>query len=144
MGWLRDRRVVVAVASVYLAGLVVLVAGPWGWALNRLTVRFYVFFRYDWPVAPDWAGPEHYGVLLNVLLFVPVGALAVLLLHRPWWWVTVVAASGSAAIEVVQALFLARVGDPRDVVANTLGAAIGALVVSTLVRLRSRRAGRPA
>lgn len=143
MGWLRDRRAAVAIAAAYLAGLVVLVAGPWGWALNRLTVRLYVFFRYDWPVAPDWAGPEHYGVLLNVLLFVPVGALAVLLLRRPWWWATAVAALGSAAIEVVQALFLAREGDLGDVVANTLGAAIGALVVSALGRLRSRRAGRP-
>ena len=30
------------VAAAYLIGLAVLVGGPWGWALNRLTVALYV------------------------------------------------------------------------------------------------------
>ena len=126
----------VALALGYVLALAVLVGGPWGWALNRLTVACYVQFRYDWPIAPDWVLPEHYGVLLNVLLFVPLGALFVLLSRRPWWLGTVVAAAASGTIEAVQWLWLDRQGTWSDVAANTLGAAIGALAVSLLARRR--------
>ncbi|NYE35802.1 glycopeptide antibiotics resistance protein [Nocardioides cavernae] len=141
MGWLRERRVLVGVAAAYLVGLAILVAGPWGWALNRLTVALYVRFRFTWPIAPDWVSPDDYGTLLNVVLFVPLGALVVLLVVRPWWWAALAAALGSTAIEVVQALWLAREGTWVDVAANTLGATIGALAVTPLARRRSRRAG---
>ena len=144
MGWLRDRRVRAALLVAYLVALVAIVIGPWGWALNRLTVALYVQFRYDWPVAPAWARPEHYGYLLNILLFVPMGALAVVITRRPWWLVTLAAALASSAIEIVQSLYLTRFGDPNDVVANTLGALIGAVAVSVLRRPGWRRAGRPA
>lgn len=139
MGWLRDRRVLAALAVAYGVALGVLVGGPWGWALNRLTVWFYVQFRYRWPIAPDWALPEHYGVLLNVLLFVPVGALLVAALRLPWWTATALAACGSGAIELVQGLFLAREATLTDVVANTVGALVGAVVVAVVVSLLRRR-----
>ncbi|MCW2738228.1 VanZ family protein [Nocardioides sp.] len=142
MAGLRDRRVVAALVAAYGVALGVLVLGPWGWALNRLTVALYVQFRYDWPIAPDWAVPEHYGVLLNVLLFVPVGVLVALVTGRAWWWVTVVAALGSGLVELVQGLWLARVSSLTDVLANTLGALVGAAAVSLLARPGSRRAGR--
>jgi len=134
--WSGERRVLVALALGYVVALVVLVGGPWGWALNRFTVACYVWFRYDWPIAPDWVLPEHYGVLLNVVLFVPLGALFVLLTRRPWWLATALAAAGSLTIETVQWLWLDRQGTWADVVANTLGAAIGALVVSLVGRRR--------
>ncbi|WP_210502970.1 VanZ family protein [Nocardioides xinjiangensis] len=136
MDWSRGRRFLVGLAAVYLVGLAVLVAGPWGWALNRLTVACYVRFRHDWPIAPAWVAPEHYGVLLNVVLFVPLGALFVLLTRRPWWQAALAAAAGSTAIELVQGLWLAREGTWQDVAANTLGAALGALLVSPRARRR--------
>jgi glycopeptide antibiotics resistance protein len=141
---MRDRRVLAALAVAYGVALAVLVGGPWGWALNRLTVWFYVQFRYRWPIAPDWALPEHYGVLLNVLLFVPVGVLLVAALRLPWWAATALAACGSAGIELVQGLFLAREASLTDVVANTVGALLGAVAVSLLRRRHRRRSRRPA
>lgn len=135
--------VVITVMGVYVVALALLVLGPWGWALNRATVQIYVFLRSDWPIAPDWALPEHYGVLLNILLFVPLGATLALLTRRTWWWVTLLAAVGSAAIEVVQGLWLAREASWSDVVANTIGAFVGAVVVSLLARPGWRRAGPP-
>ncbi|WP_210649308.1 VanZ family protein [Nocardioides sp. SYSU D00065] len=138
-----ERRILVALATAYVLALGVLVTAPWGWQLNRLTVRLYVLFRYDWPIAPDWASPDHYGFALNVVLFVPLGVIAALLTRWSWWRVVLAAALASTAIEVVQWLFLDRVGDEADVAANTLGAALGAGAVSLLARLRSRRAGRP-
>jgi glycopeptide antibiotics resistance protein len=131
--------VLVALALGYVVGLAVLVGGPWGSALNRFTVACYVQFRYDWPIAPDWVLPEHYGVLLNVLLFVPLGALFVLLARRPWWVATAVAAAGSLVIEAVQWLWLDRQGTWSDVAANTLGAAIGAAGAGLVLSLLARR-----
>lgn len=134
----------VVASVVYAAGLGVLVAGPWGRDLNDLTVRCYTFFRYDWPIAPLWVVPEHYGVLLNVLLFVPVGALLAALMGGRWWAAVLVAGLCSAAIEAVQSRWLERIGSVDDLVANTLGAALGALALTLRRRRRSRRAGRPA
>ena len=144
MGGRVDRRYVVALLAVYLTGVVVLVTRPWGWELNRLTVRLYLLFRYDWPIAPDGLSPEDYGVLLNVLLFLPFGALVTLALRRPWWVTTAGAFTASALIELVQWRWLERDGSWVDVAANTLGALVGALAVSLWTRGRARRAPRPA
>lgn len=141
---MRDHRMLVVASVAYAVGLGVLVAGPWGEDLNDLTVRCYTFFRYDWPIAPHWALPHHYGVLLNVLLFVPVGALLVALPGWPWWGAVLAAGLCSAAIEVVQSRWLERIGSVDDLVANTVGAGLGALALTLRRRLRSRRAGRPA
>ena len=137
-----DRRFLAALVTAYVVGLAVVVTSPWGWELNRLTVRLYVFFRVDWPIAPESIGPEHYGVLLNVLLFMPLGVLLAAATGRPWWWVGLAALAGSALAELVQWGWLARDGSWSDVVANTLGGLVGAVAVSLLGRPRSRRAGR--
>ncbi|MBI4899934.1 MAG: VanZ family protein, partial [Actinobacteria bacterium] len=139
------RWYVVALLATYVAGLVVLVTRPWGWELNRLTVTLWVFFRSDVPIAPDRLGPEQYGVLLNVLLFVPFGVLFTLALRRPWWWVTTAAALvASTLIEQAQWRWLERDGSWTDVAANTLGALIGAVAVSLWWRGRARPARRTA
>lgn len=124
--------------AAYLAGVVVLTVGPWGTALNRLVVRLYTFFRYDVPLAPEWALPEHYGVLLNVVLLVPLGTALVVLARWPWWRVTLAAAAASTTVEVVQAVWLARVGTWVDVAANTAGALLGALLGELLSRRPAR------
>jgi glycopeptide antibiotics resistance protein len=132
--WVPDRRVVAALGAAYLLLLVLVVTGPWGWTLNRLTVRLYTFFRYDVPLAPDWALPEHYGYLLNVLLFVPLGVLLVVVVRCSWWWAACIGTLVSAVVEVVQSLWLPRDGDLLDVVANGLGALLGAVVARLAAR----------
>lgn len=66
----------------------------------------------------------------NIALFAPFGVFAMLL--RPswhWWQATLAAAATSATIELLQdALRPERVGAVSDVVANTVGGAIGALL----------------
>ena len=88
--------------------------------------------------------PEDYGVLLNVLLFVPFGVLLMLATRRAWWWVVLLAMAASSAIELVQWRWLDRDGSWTDVAANTLGALVGAVVVSVSSRGRARPAPRPA
>jgi glycopeptide antibiotics resistance protein len=68
----------------------------------------------------------------NIALFVPFGALAMLLTVRATWPRTVVAAAAvSGLIEVVQAVARPeRTASISDVLANVLGAAVGAGAVA--------------
>lgn len=83
----------------------------------------------------------------NVLLYVPLGAIALLLVPRPAWWRAVaLALTISVAFELLQAgLRPERTASVGDVVANTLGAALGAGLVVTARRALDdrRRSPRP-
>lgn len=78
----------------------------------------------------------------NVLMFAPVGfLLAGVLPVRRRWWVVPAAATLSCGIELFQKLFLPeRVASLLDVLANTLGAALGLLVLTGLSRWMMRTA----
>ena len=82
----------------------------------------------------------------NILLFVPFGLLLRAL--RPGWsWLTVVliGALASATIEILQAVARpGRTADVRDVIANTLGAALGCLVYAVARQVSRRSASDPA
>ncbi|NDI48549.1 VanZ family protein [Goekera deserti] len=78
---------------------------------------------------------------LNVLLFVPLGALLCGSLPRlRGRWVWALCTLTSVGVEMVQAaLVQSRIASPWDVVANSAGAALGVLVHHAL--RRRRRAG---
>ncbi|WP_442854387.1 VanZ family protein [Arthrobacter sp. EPSL27] len=67
----------------------------------------------------------------NVLLFVPFGVLAALILPvRRWWLAVACGALTSGAIEIIQFVSLSqRHASLADVVNNTLGALLGAAAV---------------
>jgi glycopeptide antibiotics resistance protein len=96
-----------------------------------------VSFLYEWFQdlgAPPQLTDERIEVICNVLLFVPMSLLGSLL--KPQWtwssWV-VVGYCATFSIELVQALFLpGRSATMQDVVANTGGALIGALIAWTI------------
>lgn len=76
----------------------------------------------------------------NVVLFMPLGAL-VLLWRRDWSWLhaTVIAFATTSLIEIAQQVLRPeRFASVNDIVANTLGGAIGALLVVS-GRLVARR-----
>lgn len=87
--------------------------------------------------APWWlASVRLWEVLFNVALFMPVGVLGVMLFPgssvRTW---ALVGFAVSASVETTQALLLAdRVASVIDVVANTLGAWLGARATRSWVR----------
>jgi hypothetical protein len=73
--------------------------------------------------------------VLNVLLFVPLGATLAMLLARRFWPVAIaVPLALSAAVEFAQRSIPGRVPDGDDVLWNTVGAAVGVLAV-TIPRL---------
>lgn len=71
--------------------------------------------------------------LLNAVMFVPLGAAVAALLPRGWWFVGVLAGAGvSTLVEILQAGVPGRVPDATDVLWNTIGAALGAVVVAAV------------
>ncbi len=61
----------------------------------------------------------------NIVMFVPVGLFASLLMDKPRWWKSTLCALGlSLFIEIFQ-LFVSRGTDVDDVILNTLGGLLG-------------------
>lgn len=87
-----------------------------------------------------WITFERVEFFANVAMFVPLGVIAVLWFGvRGWWTAPIVGLAVSGVIETIQALTLAdtRVPDVRDLIANTLGAVIGMLLMLLLAFLLS-------
>ena len=77
------------------------------------------------------------GVLANVLLFVPVGFIVGLATRR-WWLGLAIGVAISAGSELVQLALPSRVASVEDVIANSLGAALGAgIALAALAHRRS-------
>lgn len=78
----------------------------------------------------------------NMLAFVPFGLfMGMLTAGRPWWRALVPVAATSLAYEVLQFVLAAGASDITDLLANTLGGAIGLglyLLVRTIARSDTR------
>jgi glycopeptide antibiotics resistance protein len=132
LGWraalgatLPDTTLLVA-----LAAIAVLTLGqPLDPQVERVNVIPFrdLLWALDGQVEPMVAVTE---LVANVLLFVPLGsALAVRHPGASTWWIAGVAAAVSLAVEVAQAIMnTGRLADVTDVVANTSGATLGALL----------------
>ena len=80
------------------------------------------------------------GTVDNVLMFVPAGVFLVLLLGRRFWWLAIlVGIAMTGAIEFSQQFIANRVSDPRDLVANALGAIAGAFIALALTAAKAKR-----
>lgn len=90
---------------------------------------------------PAWFDYSFVEFSANVLLFVPIGFLVAALLGRTLAWLAVViGALASVSIEGVQwALLPARFPSAADVLANTMGAVIGTLLLVFVVSVRRRQ-----
>lgn len=124
----RRRRLVVAVLAFYLVALALVVF--WPTPVDRNTGRF-LSTALSWlhgHGVPGWFGYSVVEWLSNVAMFVPFGYLTATLVERgPWRLATLAGFVLSVAVEASQLLFFAeRTGSILDVMANTLGAAVGA------------------
>lgn len=115
---------VVLLTICYLAGVAALVFTPISWKLNRLTVKIYVWWHYTAQLPGD-PGPETFGFVLNVILFLPLGFVLSVLLRRPLvaLLISVAISAGIEAIQLVPDLH--RQATVGDLLSNTLGAVIG-------------------
>ncbi|WP_312180576.1 VanZ family protein [Arthrobacter sp.] len=80
---------------------------------------------------PRWVDYGLVEAAANVVLFVPLGLLVGAWLSPRWTWLAALAGFClSAGVETGQALLLPeRFATPQDVMANTLGAALGTVAV---------------
>jgi glycopeptide antibiotics resistance protein len=78
----------------------------------------------------------------NVVMFIPLGALiAALLPTNRWWAAALMGGLGSCLIELAQlALLPHRFASVVDIMANTAGALLGALLARAIRRARQSRA----
>ncbi|MGC3994743.1 MAG: VanZ family protein [Propionicimonas sp.] len=95
----------------------------------------------DWHL--DKLAPGTFGtdVALNIALFVPPAVLATLLWRAPVR-ATLAAAAGSLAIEVIQPLIGVGANDAVDLLANTAGAALGAIAGAIILAIADLTAHR--
>lgn len=135
-----------ALAVVYLGVIGVITLGPTLWRTLPNRGDYDVLSPSVWVDPETWVRLGSPEFVANILLFVPLGLLVRLAVPRAGWFGAVVTGGVvSIAIEVLQ-MWSPRVSDPRDVVANTLGAAAGALlavVVSAVARRTQRSLARP-
>jgi glycopeptide antibiotics resistance protein len=89
--------------------------------------------------ATEWLTFNDLEFVANIALFVPVGLFFVLLVGKRQWWLALTLAIGlTVAIEWVQQFIPSRVSDARDILSNSLGAAIGVMITLTVAAARQR------
>ncbi len=88
----------------------------------------------------EWFTFDRLEFLANVAMFAPLGLFFVLLLGRPRWWLAILLAIAvTFGIEFAQQFIAGRVSDPRDLVANSLGATLGTVAAMILTASKARR-----
>lgn len=128
LGWLALYVVAVAVVVLSPVSYADFVNAAGDWLRDDLGVTFF------------GSGWIEFGA--NVLMFVPLGFLLTLLFEHPWYGVAL-ALVLSAGVELAQFFIPSREPSVRDVVANVLGAALGAALAWLIVLRRGRRRRAP-
>ena len=143
------RRVALWLGSLYLVALALIAL--WPTPVDRIANRHIVriLIKLHDHGVPNWFSYALIEFSANIVLFLPVGMLGVILLRSARWWVAILIGFGaSCLIELSQLVFLpSRYATPMDVLANTLGAAVGAvlaLIVLATITARSNTSSQPA
>jgi hypothetical protein len=113
------------VAAVYLAVLGWILFGEDERFLRRAAVDVFTTVKDAMPAA---VRPAHYQIVLDALLFVPLGWLALRLTRRPAAWVACGCVWLAVMAEFAQVAFLDRTGSVVDVLASSVGAIIGVVL----------------
>ena len=89
--------------------------------------------------ATQWLTFNDLEFVANIALFVPLGLFFVLLVGKRRWWLAFgLAVMLTVGIEWVQQFIPSRVSDARDIVSNSLGAAIGVVITLIIAAARHR------
>ena len=117
-------------------GVLILVATMWPTPLDQgyeasIVKLLEVLHRNG---VPQWFGYTKLEVTANVGMFIPLGFFVSMLLpFRVWWLALIICPGLSVAIELVQSIALSsRFATVSDVVANSTGAFIGAVLAVSL------------
>jgi glycopeptide antibiotics resistance protein len=135
------RRAARWLSAVYLVALALITLSPAPMDRDTAsTIDTVLAWMHGFGV-PEWVNYELVEFTANIALFLPVGLLGLVLVGVDRWWMTVVAGLLlSSAIELSQLLFLPdRFPTLYDVLANTTGAVLGALLAMLAFDAVTRR-----
>ena len=134
------RRLVplIGVTTAYLALVAWITLGPAPWRAEGNQAPLGVLTPSIWLDRATWSTGSSFEFTANILMFVPVGVLFAMLLGARRWLLALGAATLlTCAIEVAQIPLDDRISDPRDLLANSAGAAIGLALAGMVWFLRS-------
>ncbi|RXZ48316.1 VanZ family protein [Agromyces binzhouensis] len=126
---MRPSRTAAVLLFAYAVVMMWVTLGPAPGAVSGNQATRGILDPRIWFDSDTWTIGSQTEFELNVLLFVPFGALLAFALRGAPAIVPAVMSAGFALlIEVAQIPMADRISDPRDLVANTLGAVIGILI----------------
>jgi VanZ family protein len=125
-----------ALTVAYLGVVGLMTLGPTLWRTRPTQGDYDVLSPATWLDPDTWVRIASGEFIANVLLFVPLGLLLRLAVPRATWLLAlVISGAASFAIEVLQ-MGTARVSDPRDILANTVGAIAGIVIAAVVIAAR--------
>ncbi|MBM7505966.1 VanZ family protein [Agromyces aurantiacus] len=134
---MRPSRRALVFLVLYLALVLWATLGPVPWSGHGYQSPNGVLDWQNWLEPETWTIGLESEMFLNVVMFVPIGALLAFALRGMPAWVPVAAAFGtSLAIELAQIPMADRISDPRDLAANAGGALIGIVIARIADGLR--------
>ncbi|WP_395245629.1 VanZ family protein [Agromyces sp. MMS24-K17] len=125
------RAALVLLTGAYLALVAWATLGTVSWHPIGWEAEYGVLTPSIWLDPDTWAIGSPREFAANVAMFVPLAALFALLLGpRRWIGALVAAVDVSVVVEIVQIPLDDRISDPRDLLANSIGAALGVTIVA--------------
>jgi glycopeptide antibiotics resistance protein len=134
----RLSRSIMTLGILYSVAILFATLAPIPWAaLNNNQLPLGVLDPDAWLTVSTWTVGSTVEVAVNLLMFVPIGVFAALVLRGAWCWIAPVLLS--AGIEIAQIAHPDRISDPRDLLITTSGALLGVLAVNLARRSPSAR-----
>ena len=121
--------IAVGIASAAWVALVLAVTLlPAPWPPNAAEAPLGVLNPSTWTADATWRNGTMFEFIANVAMFVPIGLIAARYLRG---WMRILGPIAlTVGIEIVQIPLADRISDPRDLIANTIGAVIGLAIAS--------------
>ncbi len=130
------RTTIAALGALYTGAVLWVTLRPLPWATEGNQEAYGILNPQSWIGWSTWTEGSPLEIVANILMFLPIG-LASGLLFRGLLGV-ILPVVLTLAIELAQIPLADRISHPRDLVANAIGAILGLLIATAVLRGRAR------